>query len=76
LSKREKRAQTAREVAASVVCRTLRGQSFLSDALDAALAGTPLEPRDRALATELSFGVVRERGALVRRLSAITTRGA
>ena len=50
---------SARVVAARVVERTLNDQAFLSDVLDTELRASALSPRDRALATELAYGVVR-----------------
>lgn len=68
-------AATARSVAARVVSRVLGSQVFLSDVLDAELQRAALEPRDRALATELSYGSVRLERALSKRLAALAPRG-
>lgn len=53
--------RTPREAAAEVVGRVLDDGAFLAPALDAALQrwGSGWEARDRALATELSYGTVR-----------------
>lgn len=66
---------SARVVAASVVARVFEHQTFLSDTLDGELARARLSPKDAALATELSYGVVRTEGALRRRLEAIARQG-
>lgn len=66
---------TARGVAARVVYRVLEEQAFVSDALDAELVRAELAARDRALATELSYGVVRLERALSQRLEALARRG-
>lgn len=66
---------TARGVAARVVHRVLEEQAFVSDTLDAELARAELAARDRALATELSYGVVRLERALSGRLEALARRG-
>ena len=54
----------ARRVAVDVLLRVERGDAFASLALDAALERTRLAPRDRALATEITYGVLRWRGRL------------
>jgi 16S rRNA (cytosine967-C5)-methyltransferase len=56
-----RRRGTARDVAAVVVARVLDEGAWVGSALDAALEreGAGLEPRDRALATELSYGTLR-----------------
>lgn len=68
-------ARTARAVAARVVHRVMTDNAFLSDTLDAELSHTRLELRDRALATELSYGVVRLHRSLAERLNALAKRG-
>ncbi|HEX8794320.1 MAG TPA: transcription antitermination factor NusB [Polyangiaceae bacterium] len=51
---------TARDVAARVVARVAEEQSFAAAALEAELGrAMQLEPRDRALATELVYGTLR-----------------
>jgi 16S rRNA (cytosine967-C5)-methyltransferase len=51
---------TARSVAATVIARVLTDRAFASAALDAELGrAVQLEPRDRALATELVYGALR-----------------
>ncbi len=51
---------TARDVAARVVARVVEEQSFAAAALEAELGrAMQLEPRDRALATELVYGTLR-----------------
>jgi 16S rRNA (cytosine967-C5)-methyltransferase len=51
---------TARSVAATVIARVLQDRAFAAAALDAELdRAIQLEPRDRALATELVYGTLR-----------------
>ncbi len=52
-----------RQMAFSVLCRVDEG-AYADLALDAALHGTRLDPRDRGLLTELVYGVLRQRGRL------------
>ena len=66
---------SARNVAARVVHRVLKEESFVSEVLDSELERTDLPVRDRALATELSYGVVRLERALSQRLEALAPRG-
>lgn len=67
---------TARSVAAQVVVRVLDDGAFASAALDAELArAVQLEPRDRALATELVYGTLRLRGFLEGRIARHAPRG-
>jgi 16S rRNA (cytosine967-C5)-methyltransferase len=54
----------ARLLAARVLERVERARAFADLALSAALARTPLAPRDRAFATELVYGTLRWRGRL------------
>lgn len=68
-------ARSARGLAARVVHRVMTDGAFLSDVLNAELSRAALEPRDRALATELSYGVVRLHRALAHRLQALAKRG-
>ena len=72
---REPPATTARGVAARVVYRVLSQQAFVSETLDRELGQGELEDRDRALATELSYGVVRLQRTLSARLDALSRRG-
>nr|PZN28100.1 MAG: hypothetical protein DIU78_03460 [Pseudomonadota bacterium] len=61
---------TARTLAARVVLRVFRDAAYAAAALDAELSRhAELDARDRALATELVYGVLRTRGALERRLA-------
>lgn len=66
---------SSRTLAASVVARVFGHDAFLSDTLDRELARARLAPKDAALATELSYGVVRTEAALRRRLEAIARQG-
>ncbi len=66
----------ARWIAAAVLERVERGRAFAAAALDAELGRHPqLEPRERAFATELVYGVLRTRGALIERLGRYAPRG-
>ncbi len=55
---------TARAIAWEVLVRVERDGAFADRALDALLKDTPLDRRDRALATELAYGALRQRGHL------------
>src|SRR5690606_19969317 len=56
---------TAREIAARILLRVRRDGAFAAAALDAELGRLPqLDPRERALATELVYGCLRTEGAL------------
>jgi 16S rRNA (cytosine967-C5)-methyltransferase len=68
---------SARAVAARVVQRALALGAFVSDALDAELGqlDARLDVRDRALATELSYGVIRIEPVLGERLERLASRG-
>jgi 16S rRNA (cytosine967-C5)-methyltransferase len=67
---------SARGIAVRVLERVERDAAFASAALDAELDRHPqLDPRDRALASELVYGVLRTRGALEKRLLALAPRG-
>jgi len=57
-------APSAREAALEALGRAAGGTIFLRDALHAVFEETDLEPRDRALATQLAAGVVRHRRTL------------
>jgi 16S rRNA (cytosine967-C5)-methyltransferase len=51
---------TARSIAANVIARVLREDAFAAPVLDAALARYPeLDSRERALATEITYGSLR-----------------
>jgi 16S rRNA (cytosine967-C5)-methyltransferase len=58
-----------------VVQKVLEEGAFVSDALDRELMTARLEPRDRALATELCYGVIRVERALSERLERLAKRG-
>jgi 16S rRNA (cytosine967-C5)-methyltransferase len=63
-------APTARSIAARVIGRVLYDGAYLSAALDGELSrAAGLDPRERGLATEISYGVLRTRGALERELA-------
>lgn len=64
-----------REVARRVVRRVDREGAFISLALDGELERAGLADEDRALATELAYGVIRQRARLHRALSAHAPRG-
>jgi 16S rRNA (cytosine967-C5)-methyltransferase len=66
----------AREIAAHVLVRVDKDRAFASAALDAEIARRPkLDPRDRALATELVYGTLRVHTWLMARLGAHAKRG-
>jgi 16S rRNA (cytosine967-C5)-methyltransferase len=66
----------ARSVAARVLERVERDGAYAAAALDAEIERNPqLDVRDRALATEIAYGVLRTRGALISRLEALAPRG-
>jgi 16S rRNA (cytosine967-C5)-methyltransferase len=61
---------TGRTIAARVLERVLEDAAFAAAALDAELARHPeLDGRERALATELTYGVLRTRTALEKRIA-------
>ena len=66
---------TARDLAVRVLDRVQADGAYTAAALDAELDKSSLDPRDRALATELVYGVLRTRGALLRRIEEHTHRG-
>jgi 16S rRNA (cytosine967-C5)-methyltransferase len=69
-------ASTARTVAARVLCRVLVDKAYAAAALDAEFKRTPqLDGRERGLATEISYGVLRTRGALEARLTRYAPKG-
>jgi 16S rRNA (cytosine967-C5)-methyltransferase len=66
----------ARDIAVRVLERVEADGAYAAAALDAELERNPaLDPRDRALATELVYGVLRTRAALLRRVEAYAPRG-
>ncbi|MEM9490151.1 MAG: 16S rRNA (cytosine(967)-C(5))-methyltransferase RsmB [Myxococcota bacterium] len=65
----------AREVARRVVRRVAADDAFASLTLAAELDAAGLDPRDRRLATELVYGVLRHLTRLDRALHAMTERG-
>lgn len=67
---------TARGVAATVLERVLRDEAFAAAALDAELdRAAQLDERDRRLATELTYGTLRCRLLLERRIEKFASRG-
>ncbi len=67
---------TARSVAAQVVARVDQDAAFAAAALDAELSrAVQLEPRDRALATELAYGTLRVRPWLDARIGRHAKKG-
>ncbi len=69
------RVPTARTVAVDVLLRVARDDAFASAALESALGrAVQLEPRDRALATELAYGTLRVRAWLEARIAARASR--
>lgn len=73
---KDKRAPTARSVAAEVVVRVLRDKAYAAAALDADLErNVQLDVRDRALATELAYGTLRLMGWLEKRVGRHASRG-
>lgn len=70
------RVPSARSVAADVLLRVWKDGAFASAVLDTELArNVQLEPRDRALATELVYGTLRLAGWLEKRLVRYAPRG-
>lgn len=61
---RKKRLQSAREVALEALCRVERDKAYANLILGHLLDENRLEPRDRALATELTYGTLRRRSYL------------
>ncbi|HMJ13446.1 MAG TPA: transcription antitermination factor NusB [Polyangiaceae bacterium] len=75
-SKPAARLPSARDIAAKVVGRVLEDKSYAAPALDAELRRYPqLDARERALATQLVYGTLRVRPALLARLSTLAPRG-
>ena len=65
----------ARDVARRALRRIEREDAFAAPALDAEIARARLRPEDRGLATELVYGVLRNRSRLDRALVAASSRG-
>jgi 16S rRNA (cytosine967-C5)-methyltransferase len=65
---------SARQVARDVLARVEAGE-FASLALDAELGSSGLDSRDRSLATELTYGVLRYRSRLDRALAKVSRSG-
>lgn len=71
-----KRIPTARSVASQVLTRVSKDGAFASAALSTELSrAVQLEERDRALATELVYGVLRHKTGLLEALAVHTPRG-
>ena len=74
--KAQKRIPTARSVASQVLTRVSKDGAFASAALSTELSrAVQLEERDRALATELVYGVLRHKAGLLEALSTHNPRG-
>jgi 16S rRNA (cytosine967-C5)-methyltransferase len=74
--RRHRLVPTARSVASSVLVRVTRDGAFAAAALDTELdRNVQLEPRDRALTTELVYGTLRLHGWLEQRLAKHAPRG-
>ena len=70
------RPASGRDVAARVLARVAKDGAFAAAALDAELAKTvQLEPRDRALATELVYGSLRVQPWLLEEIGRFTPKG-
>jgi 16S rRNA (cytosine967-C5)-methyltransferase len=66
----------AREIAARVIERVDRDRAFAAAVLDAELDRfRELDPRERALATEIVYGSLRSRSVLLQRLNAVAPKG-
>ena len=62
-------APTGRRIAARVIGRVLYDKAYAAAALDAELSRAKgLDPREKALATEITYGVLRTRSALLARI--------
>ena len=69
-------AVSGRAIAARVISRVREDHAYAAAALAAELSRHPaLDPRERALATELTYGTLRTLGALSARLSRFIPRG-
>ena len=73
-SRRHAAPTQARLVAARVLERVERARAYADLTLQAALARSPLGPRDRAFATELVYGTLRWRGRLDHLLARVLDR--
>lgn len=69
----EEKPRTARNWAAQILLRVERDEAYVAAALSAGLERSELAPRDRALVTELVYGVVRTEPFLLRRLERFGT---
>ncbi|HJZ86897.1 MAG TPA: 16S rRNA (cytosine(967)-C(5))-methyltransferase RsmB [Polyangia bacterium] len=65
----------ARDVARRVLARVSEQAAYATLVLDAELARSELSERDRALATEITYGVLRRRSRLDRAIAAYSQRG-
>lgn len=75
-AKSAKRVPTARTVATQVLTRVDKDGAFASAALSTELSrSVQLDERDRALATELVYGVLRHKAGLLEAISVHTPRG-
>jgi 16S rRNA (cytosine967-C5)-methyltransferase len=70
VSEPQQRASTARDVARRVLDRVEKGGAWATLALDGELTRTRLDERDRRLAAELVYGVLRNRARIDRTLGA------
>jgi 16S rRNA (cytosine967-C5)-methyltransferase len=67
---------TARSIAAHVIGRVLREDAFAAPVLDAALGRYPeIDPRERALATEIAYGALRTAPFLLAEIGKHASRG-
>lgn len=66
--------ETAREAALRTLCRVEAERAFAGEALERELAAGRLDKRERALATELTFGTLRARGRVDHALAAFLKR--
>jgi 16S rRNA (cytosine967-C5)-methyltransferase len=67
---------TARSIAAHVITRVLREDAFAAPVLDTALARYPeIDPRERALATEITYGSLRAAPYLLAEIGRHASRG-
>ncbi|HET9073654.1 MAG TPA: 16S rRNA (cytosine(967)-C(5))-methyltransferase RsmB [Solirubrobacteraceae bacterium] len=64
----------ARRVAFTVIRRVLEQGAYADRALHAEAAGAGLDPRDRALATQLAFGTIQRRRTLDHLIDALSSR--
>jgi len=67
---------TARSIAAFVITRVFREEAFAAPVLDTALARYPeIDPRERALATEITYGALRTAPYLLAEIGRHASRG-